>query len=124
MRMNFRKALKPELTSMQFLDIPNNERYKMIVNALGYEDVKECIPFTIEQLQIAYKTDVYFNNLPLIEWDFAAGFATGWRGKYNLVNSRLTYLYQTKCKVNVFSCAEGVCILKCCARMWVEEVEN
>lgn len=122
--MNFREALKPELTCMEFLNIPHNERFEMIVKALGYEAVKRCIPFTVEQLKATYKNNEQFNNLSLREWDLAAGFTTGWQGKCNLVRSRLTNLYWEKCKVDTFSCADGVCILKCCARMWVEEDEN
>lgn len=117
--MNFREALKPELTSTQFLDIPHNEKYEMIVNSIGYDDVKKCIPFSLNTLKKAYAKDENFNNLPLREWDLAAGFITGMQGRCTLIRSRLTNLYWEKCKVNTFSCSDGVCILKCCARMWV-----
>lgn len=101
------------------------DEYKMIIEALGYEEVKRCIPFTIEKLKEAYKEDDFFNNLPLKKWDKAAGYDTGWHGEMvNFVGSELTKLYREKLRVDIFSCAEGVCILKNCAKMWVEEEEK
>lgn len=98
----------------------HREKYQMIVRALGYENVKKCIPFTLKQLKTAYGSDIYFNNLPIRKWDYAAGFiASGTKCDY--VGSSLTRLYLLKCNVNTFSCSIGVCILKECARMWCEE---
>lgn len=117
--MNFREAMNPELTSLQYLDIPHEERYGAIVKAIGYEDVKKCIPFSIEQLKEAYEGDKHFNNLPMKKWDLAGGF-TGWPSRADYVGSTLTRLYG-RIGVDTFSCSDGVCILKCCARMWIEE---
>lgn len=121
--MNFNEALNiPE--ELEFQEGGFRKKYQMIIKALGYENVKQCIPFTIEQLKKSYREDEHFNNLSLGKWDMAAGFNTGRHGEICvLVRSRLTYLYLEKCKVNAFSCSTGVCILKECARMWVEEQE-
>lgn len=116
--MTFQEALKipKELEANE----RHREKYQLIVQALGYEDVKKCIPFTLKQLKKAYCTDTYFNNLPIRNWDYAAGFiASGARCEF--VGSSLTRLYKLRCNVDTFSLATGVCILKECARMWCEE---
>lgn len=117
--MNFDKALNlPK-------EMEHKEKYRTIIQALGFENVKQCIPFSDEELVEAYKEDERFNNLPLREWDWAAGFNTGRHGEISLrIGSRLTNLYWEKCKVNTYSCSTGVCILKECARMIVENAER
>jgi|GEM_PF-2233600 len=117
--MNFDEALRipKELSSTTE---GHRKKYKMIIEALGYENVKECIPFSVEELRNAYKTDEHFNNLSLKIWDIAAGFTSS-GGYFTLIRSRLTYLYREKCGVDTFSCSTGVCILKECARLWAEE---
>lgn len=100
----------------------HRKKYRMIVEALGYEEVKKCIPFSIEEIRKAYKKDGALNSLPLRQWDMAAGFYAK-NNSCALVGSRLTDLYWRKLRVNVFSCCDGVCVLKECARMWAEEEE-
>lgn len=118
--MNFDEALKiPK--ELEFQKDGHRKKYQMIIRALGFENVKQCIPFSYEELKKAYETDTHFNNLSMRKWDWAAGFNTGRRGEICvLVGSKLTRLYFEKCRVNTFSCSTGVCILKECARMWVE----
>lgn len=121
--MDFREALRPELTSNEFVDIPHEEKYEMIINAIGYEEVKKCIPFPLDRLKKAYKEDKNLNNLSMKKWDLAGGFV-GWPSGADYVGSVLTRLYYEKLRVNTFSCCESVCILKNCARMWIEESES
>lgn len=118
--MNFNEALNiPK--ELEFQEGGFRKKYQIIIQALGFENVKQCIPFSEEELKEAYKTDEHFNNLPIRKWGLAAGFNTGRHGEICvLVRSRLTYLYWEKCRVNTFSCSTGVCILKECARMIVE----
>lgn len=97
----------------------HSEKYQAIVNALGYEAIKECIPFTLDQIKEAIKTDEHLNNLPLKKWDLASGFIMD-GANCKLVGSKLTDLYR-KIGVNSFSNSDGVCILKECARMWANE---
>lgn len=104
-------------------EITHAEFYNTIVDALGYAAVKQYIPFTLEQLKEAYKTDKSLNNLPLKNWDYAAGFV--WRESslgtsYTRVPNSLTTLYK-KIGVNSFSSSDGVCILKACAWRMIEE---
>nr|WP_303182494.1 hypothetical protein [Lachnoclostridium phocaeense] len=115
--MNFDEALKIPR------DMEHREKYQLIINALGSENVKQCIPFTEEELKEAYKSDKFFNNLSLRRWHLAAGFDTGRYGeKCILIGSRLTNLYWEKCRVDAYSCSTGVSLLKECARMIVEGV--
>jgi hypothetical protein len=100
-------------------DAPHHEKYRFLINLLGYENVKECIPYSIERIKEALKTDEHMNNLPLSKWDRAAGFRTS-AGKCVLIGSPLVTLYRQH-GINGFSVCNGVCILKECARMWAEE---
>lgn len=105
------------------LNIPNNmefqKKHALIINALEYEAVKKCIPFNLDDIKKAFAIDKNLNSLSLSKWDHAAGFITSGL-KCNFVGSQLTSLY-SKIGVTSFSCADGVCILKQCARMWAEE---
>lgn len=112
--MTFEKALN--LPS----EVGYTEKYQAIIQALGFENVKRCIPFSEERIKEAYKTDRNLNNLDIHTWDMAAGFATGWQGKCIPIGSSLSRLCYKKLKVNSYSCAEGVCILKECAAMIAE----
>lgn len=96
-------------------ELEYKEKYAKIIEALGYEEVKKCIPYTLDQLVESYRTDKAFNNLRLDTWDKAAGFINE-----RYVGSYLTSLYK-KIGVTTFSNAVGVSILKECAKMWVEE---
>lgn len=102
--------------------LTHKEKYETIVNALGYEDVKRCVPFTIEQITEAIKTDEYLNDLAMSKWDMAGGFICSC-GEAKLIGSELTNLYR-KIGVNSYSPSDSVCILKACARMMVEEKQK
>lgn len=99
---------------------PYKEAVQFKINYLGYENVKKCIPFTLAEIKNALPKDEYLNNLPISKWDKAAGFIQS-GSNCNFIGSPLTNLYRQK-GVNAFSCAQGVSILKECARMWAEEV--
>lgn len=100
-------------------DAPHTEKLQFLVNYLGYEQVKKCIPFTIAQIKNALVKDKYLNNLPLKEWDRAAGLISV-GGKIQRVPSMLVNLYRQN-GITAYSQADGVCILKECARMWASE---
>lgn len=97
--------------------------YTYIVNKLGYENVKRCIPFTLAEIKTALPKDEHLNNLTMAKWDMASGFVcSGTRCDY--IGSTLTRLYHS-IGVNSFSNSDGVCILKRCAAMWASEaVQN
>jgi len=90
-------------------DAPHKEKYQFLVNYLGYEEVKKCIPYSLAEIKNALPKDTYLNNLPLVNWDGAA------------VGSSLRSLYR-KNGITSYSICNGVSILKECARMWANEV--
>ena len=100
-------------------DAPHKEKMQFLINYLGYEDVKKCIPFSIAKIKKGIKKDEHLNNLPLKEWDKAAGLISI-GGYVHRVPSQLVNLYRQH-GINAFSQADGVCILKECARMWADE---
>ena len=92
--MTFREALNvsPEM--------PLN--YENIVNALGYEDVKHCIPIGLNRLIQAAHIDPSLDIIPKITWEYPAGFSDyNTPGKYTFISSDLTNLYEKKLTVNV-----------------------
>ena len=99
---------------------PYREAVQFKINYLGYEQVKKCIPYTLTEIKNALPKDENLNNLPIRKWDLAAGFVRN-GSRWDLVGSQLTALYRSK-GINAFSCAQGVSILKECARMWANEV--
>lgn len=101
-------------------DYSDQDYWKKIVNMIGYEEVKQCIPFSLEELKKS--KDEHFNDLSICKWNRAAGYITNGANCIR-IESRLTDLYR-KIGVNCYSCSEGVCILKECARMWPDEVED
>lgn len=117
--MTFDEALSiPK--DLRFQKNGSEKYYRLIIESLGYEEVKRCIPFTLGELKKAYKKDQSFNTLSIMNWDYAAGYITRGSDVY-YIGSSLTRLYNVKCGVTEFSCALGVCILKECAKMWIEE---
>lgn len=114
------------MTLSEKFDIPKNasfdEKYATIVNKLGFEQVKRFIPFSKSEIRKAYVKDKHLNNLPMKEWDKASGFSIIYdkqtRNQRVLANKHglRTLLPQGV----VYSLADCVCILKCCARMWAK----
>ena len=100
--------------------VSHKEKYQRAIQALGgLDEVVPYIPFSRKEISEALeKGDEYLNTLPLARWDIASGFrthntsvtATG-RGLWGLYGQH---------GVNCVSNAEGVCLLKEAARMWVE----
>lgn len=101
-------------------EISHSEKWGRVVNALGYEAVKHCIPFTLEQVKNALRTDKHMNNLAIRIWDSAAGFTGCQTGRAMLMPSPFTGILR-KAGVKSFSPSDCVCILKEAARMWAEE---
>ena len=115
--MTFREALNisPEM--------PLN--YENIVNALGYEDVKHCIPIGLNRLILAAHIDPSLDIIPKITWEYPAGFSDyNTPGKYTFISSDLTNLYEKKLNVTDFTCQESVSIIKTCAKMMVRDALN
>lgn len=119
--MTIEKALG--LKSMERFNYDHSTYYGMVINLIGFEKVKGCVPFTEEEIRKAYKKDKHLNNLLMKTWDYAGGFAvteTRYDQYITPINSTLRRLLK-EAGVTCYSCAEGVCILKECARRMVEE---
>ena len=103
--------------------LEHSEIYGRAIDLLGGLDmVAQYIPFSVETIREALKTDPHLNNTPMRLWDLAAGFQCGvfgnaYRRHYECrpTGGGLWYLYRAHGVTGV-SCAEGVCILKEAAR--------
>lgn len=123
-----------DLANVHFADVDNDtgerighqEKYQRVISKLGYEAVKHCIPYTLDEIKEALPKDEHLNNLSMGMWDRAAGFNTiTERNSQRFIpnGSALTNLYR-RAGVTSWSPADGVCILKEAARMWAEEDNN
>lgn len=103
-------------------EMTHKDKYKTIVNGLGYKKVCRCVPFDIETLKEAYGEDEHFNTLSLEKWNLAGGFTRYFENvmpKYR-INSWNPLIELLKSKgVTWFSPCDSVCILKACARMMI-----
>lgn len=115
-------GLKP----MQRFEFTHEEYFDMIIDRLGYDEVKRCVPFTRETLVKKLKDDIHLNNTPMGDWDRASGFISWhdrWGGEQiQPIDCELRRLLR-KHGVNAYSNSEGVCILKNCARRMVMDNE-
>lgn len=94
-------------------NIEHYERQDLLMNIIGYEKLKEYVPFRKEEIQKAIVSDIYLNNLSLGAWDS--------------MSHRLTHLI-AKAKKEVdpnykggASLSDGVSLLKYVARKIIEE---
>lgn len=103
------------------IDMPHRIKYANVINLLGYENVCKCIPFTEKELREIYAKDPEHLNstkADLNRWDIAGGFICNDPDVYP-TRSMLRTLLKGK-GVTCYSCAEGVCILKECAKQMME----
>lgn len=112
--MNFKEAFNLN-DNMSY-----EEKYTLIVNGLGYDTVKSCVPFSREIIIEALHTDENLNNLPLRTWDNATGYRVINSSTVCPTNTKLVNLCRSK-GITSYSLADLVCILKRCAVMWAEE---
>lgn len=57
-----------------------NDKMDQYVRYVGRENLEPLLPFSKEELAKAYLEDRHFNNLPLHEWEAAAGYP-GFKGR-------------------------------------------
>ena len=99
--------------------ISHKEIYTRAINLFGGLDaVIPYIPFTLEQIQNALKTDEHLNNLSMAKWDLASGFVCK-NADVHHVGGGVWNLY-LKAGINAASNSQGVCLLKEAARQWAE----
>lgn len=108
------------VTDSQRLSMDWEKYYDKTIQALGYEAVKRCVPFPLEELRNMYKSDRNFNIRQKI-WQNASGVAfSEATGKCYFIASPLRDLFHNK-GVTIWSQSEGVSILKRCAERMVQE---
>lgn len=92
-------------------EMPHEEKYTAIVNAIGLKNCISYIPATKEEIQEALKTDEHLNNIPIKLWDREHAY---FKREFLRIG------------INVLSISGTVCTLKRAARMWaeMEEKEN
>jgi len=103
---------------------PHSKKYTAMVRALGFEEVRALLPFSKEELADALAKDKQLNGgLPRpFSWDNAAVFrCDGLGGVYRVsfIGSPLIKLYEAH-GIRGYDVADGVCILKQCARMLIK----
>lgn len=118
--MTFREKLK-EICG--YTDLDNYYgAYTELINYIGYEKLRACIPMSDTDLQEAYKKDQHFNSIPITIWD-------GWTGNYAYTtrdgaqdfvrkDSAVKRL-MSEAGITVFSVSECVSLLKNTARLCV-----
>lgn len=112
------------LTTKERLNMDHHVYFQKVIGLMGYEKVKECVPYTLEEIKEAYPKDRHLNNLPIKKWAYASGFqviTTRYDENCYPINTSLRRLLK-EIGINCYSNSEGVCILKECARMMYEEV--
>lgn len=96
--------------------LTHEEVYGRAIDLLGGLDVVwEYVPFSLSEIQMALKKDRYLNNLAMSRWDTASGFQC--RGADCVfIGGGIWGLYR-RSGINAASNADGVCVLKECARL-------
>jgi hypothetical protein len=87
-------------------DITHKEKYETLVNDIGLHNLVPLMPASKDAMTAALAADEHLNSIPLKYWDSRTGAA----------RQHLSYIGITST-----SLADGVCLLKAAARMWVEE---
>lgn len=105
-------------------EIPYEEYMQRVIDKLGIENIAPYIPFSIPFLKEKFKKDYYFNNTNLISWERAAGFLTShFKADVTYIGMGIGSLFLLN-GINVFSCSDGVSVLKSAARMLCEMEGN
>lgn len=108
-----------ELVSIDFLNSSWHESCDAVIDALGYENVKRCVPFTASQLREMYRRD-HNMNIHMNVWRNASGLAFNTKtGRCHFIDSPLRDLMHEK-GVTTWSQSEGVSILKRCAERMIK----
>ena len=84
------------------IELEWKEYMARVINKIGVNNIAPYIPFELESVREALKSDEHLNNLPLRQWDIAAEQMKG-------------LLHRNG--ITTYSLSERVCILKETARM-------
>lgn len=119
--MTFREKLK---ALCGYTDLDDYEgAYHSLIDYIGIDKLRDCIPLSDEELKRAYQKDRHFNSISIRRWD-------AWTGNYSYRTKDDTEDYRrcdssikrlmNNAGINIFSVSECVSLLKNTARIWVE----
>lgn len=91
------------------IELPWHDYMARVVNRIGVNSIEPYIPFRIDDIREALKTDVYLNNLSMWKWEYAAECMVG---------------LMLRNGIDIFSLSDRVCILKEAARILAKRKEN
>lgn len=99
--------------------LTHEEVYGRAIDLLGGVDIVfQYVPFSLPEIQKALKKDRHLNNLAMSKWDLASGFLC--RGvDCTFIGGGIWNLYRSS-GIHSASNADGVCVLKECARLMAE----
>lgn len=109
----------------EYVSLPENPTYDeyldAVVEKIGLENLKPCLPVPLEELKDAYTNDIHFRNIPLRQWDRACGYreTISQPPRYYRVASPFQTLLETTFSKSI-SVGGAVAILKHAARRLVE----
>lgn len=109
----------------EYVSLPKNPTYDeyldAVVEKIGLENLKPCLPVSLDELKEAYAKDIHFNNIPLRKWDVACGYREipSYPPRYYPVPSQFQTLLETTFSQSI-SVAGAISILKHAARQLVE----
>lgn len=123
--MTLREKLK-EICGYTDLD-DHQGAYNALINHIGYDRLRACIPMEDDEITEKYKKDPYLNNVPISRWD-------AWTGNFAYVTKYGTQEYKrypstvkdlmNKVGITCFSVSECVSLLKNTARMCAEKYKD
>lgn len=97
------------------------DRYIEYLGGLGA--VLPYIPFDKDRIREALAEDEHLNNIPIREWDAAAGFEYHPYDKSYKPRGGLWKLYHSK-GITSASASQSVCLLKRAAERWAQEPDT
>ena len=115
-----RDLIKKNFNVENSADVEYKERQKFLIDYIGYEELKNVLPFTKAQIKNAIAKDIHLNNLPLGKWDNMGGFRFLRNGEVTRLMTPFTLLLKNK-GLYCSSPACAVSLLKEVARMVAEE---
>lgn len=102
-------------------DMTQEDILSRYMKKLGYENLKECIPFTIERIkEVLDKGDDELSSLSIRIWAMGAGFLLCEKNACLPISSKLRTLILSS-GANDYTLEEGIGILKKTAIKWARE---
>lgn len=109
-----------EIVGASSLAIDSDEYYDIVLNYLGGPSALEhCLPATKEEIKERCGKDKNLNEIPLTEWDHAAGYGFSNTGRPIKFHTNLQGVLQEH-DISYYSCSECVGLLKRAAQKLIE----